>query len=299
MPTRSTRSTVPDLLTVLAGLAPGAQVYVPDGAAVSDALARTTDLAVVAHPDDVELAMPGPVLACRDDPERWFTAVVCTDGAGSVRPADMVDLDAARFVAVRAAEQRAAADAGGLSAVIMMGLSSATVGTTGDPGRDALVQALALICGAAGAAVVHTHNPADAHRTHVAVATAAVTALRRLAPDERPAMLLGWEGWRDLDWLAPDSVVTADLTGQGDEAVALARCHASQMGPKRYDLAAQGRRRANATYRHQATADAATEVGVAMDLTAMLDDATDPVAVVLAAIDDFRSDVADTLRHWW
>jgi LmbE family N-acetylglucosaminyl deacetylase len=278
---------------------PGVEVYVPDGTALADALGRTTELGVVAHPDDVELAMPGPVLACRRHPGRWFTAVVCTDGAGSVRPPEMVDLDTAGFVAVRAAEQRAAADAGGLSAVVMLGLPSAAVTATDGPDRAAFVQALGLVAAAAGASVVHTHNPADAHRTHVAVTTAVVTALRTMTPASRPAQLLGWEGWRDLDWLAADAAVTADLSGDGDDAVALARHHASQMGPKRYDLAVQGRRRANATYRDQVVADAASEVAVAMDLTTMLDDDADPTAVVLAAIDAFRGDVADTLRQWW
>jgi len=211
----------------------------------------------------------------------------------------MAALDHAGFVAVRAAEQRAAADAAGLSAVVMLGLPSATVCAINDSERQRFVDALGLIADAAGASVVHTHNPADAHRTHVAVATAVVMALRTLAATSRPAQLLGWEGWRDLDWLAPNATVTADLTGLGDDAAALARHHASQMGPKRYDLAAQGRRRANATFRSQVVADAATEVAVAMDLTATMDDNIDPTEVVVAAIDAFRSDVAGTLRLWW
>jgi LmbE family N-acetylglucosaminyl deacetylase len=275
------------------------QVYVPDGMAVADALARTTDLGIVAHPDDVELAMPGPVLACRDNPHRWFTAVVCTDGAGSVRPADLVDQDDAAFAAVRAAEQRAAADAGGLSAVVMLGLPSAAVCATDRTDRTDFVHAVAHIAAAAGAVTVHTHNPADAHRTHVAVATAVVSALRSLGPDAGPQQLLGWEGWRDLDWLHPDARVTADLSGNGEHAMALARHHASQLGLKRYDLAAQGRRRANATFGDPTTADTASEVAVAMDLTAMLDPAVEPAAVVLAAIDHFRNDVAGMLCRWW
>lgn len=274
-------------------------MYVPDGAAVVDALGRTTDLGIVAHPDDVELSIAGPVLACRTDPKRWFTAVVCTDGAGSVRPADMAHLDDAAFADVRAAEQRAAADAGGLSAVVMLGLPSAAVCATGGIDRDRFVQALAGLASVVGASAVHTHNPADAHRTHVAVVTAVVSALRSLPTDARPTSLAGWEGWRDLDWLPPDAKVTADLTGLGDEAMALARHHASQMGPKRYDLAARGRRRANATFGDPTTADTASEVAVAMDLTAMLDPATDPATVVLAAIDHFRNDVAEMLHRWW
>jgi LmbE family N-acetylglucosaminyl deacetylase len=277
---------------------PGVSVHVPDGTDPAAALARTTDLAVVAHPDDLELAMPGVILACRDDPARWFTGVVCTDGAGSVLP-DGVD-DPGQLVAVRAAEQRAAADLGAMNAVVLLGRSSESVRSpAGSPDRVGFVDALALLLATGGATTVHTHNPADAHATHVAVATAVIGALRQLPVTARPAQLLGWEGWRDLDWLPDELRVVDDLTGRETAALDLARCHPSQLGPKRYDLAAQGRRRANATFANARKADTATEASVGIDLTGALDDHTDPTTFVLGAIDRFRSDVATGLGRWW
>lgn len=275
---------------------PAGRVHVPDGADPAVALARTTDLGIVAHPDDLELALVAPVLACRDDPDRWFTGVVVTDGAGSVRPAGLAHLDDAGFVAVRADEQCRAADAAAMSAVVLLAVPSAQVCTPG-AGRDDVVAALAGLVASCRPDRVHTHNPADAHRTHVAVATAVVSALR--AAPHRPDTLWGWEGWRDLDWLDDAHRIDADVSAVGDDAVALAGLHASQMAAKRYDTAARGRRQANATFGDARRADTATEVARAFDLTAVLDPAVDPADHVLGAVDRFRRDVADALSPWW
>jgi LmbE family N-acetylglucosaminyl deacetylase len=276
----------------------GAAVHVPDATAMAAALSRTTDLAIVAHPDDLELSMPSVVLACRDDPGRHLTGVICTDGAGSVLPDGVTSAEA--LVAMRADEQRAAADLGGLGALVLLGLPSGAVrAQTGEPNRARFITSLAELVRACRPVTIHTHNPADAHDTHVAVVTAVITAVRLLPVEERPATLLGWAGWRDLDWLPGDVRVTGDLTGHEEAAMALAACHASQLGPKRYDLGAQGRRRANATFAEARQRDAATEVSLAMDLGATLAEGTDPAEAVLGAIDRFRAEVAGALRQWW
>ena len=63
----------------------GADVLIPDGSDVDAALARTTDLGIGAHPDDLEFLMLVPIAAATDDPDRWFTGITCTDGAGCAR----------------------------------------------------------------------------------------------------------------------------------------------------------------------------------------------------------------------
>lgn len=282
----------------MAGLPAGAVVHVPGGGDPLAALAATTDLGVVAHPDDLELLLAAPLLECRDDPERHFCGVVCTDGAGSVRPSAMADLDEAGFVAARAAEQVAAADAAGMVSVVLLGLPSDAVRSTG-PLRAAFEDALVSIVGASGPEVVHTHDPADAHRSHVAVATAVVSALRRLAPRQRPGRLVGWEGWRDLGWVPEAHAARGDLTGRVDDAVALARHHASQLGPKRYDTAVSGRWAANATFAAQRQADGAGAVARGVDLTPMLDDAVDPATFLADLLRSFADDVAEGVSVWW
>jgi LmbE family N-acetylglucosaminyl deacetylase len=282
----------------VAGLPAGAVVHVPDGGDPLVALASATDLGVVAHPDDLELLLAAPVLACRDDPARRFCGVVVTDGAGSVRPAAMADLDDVAFVALRAAEQLAAADAAGMGAVVLLGMPSREVCSTGS-GRAALVDALAALGAVCRPDVVHTHDPADAHRSHVAVATATVTALRRLPADRRPGRLLGWEGWRDLGWVAEDRIVRGDLTGLVDDAVDLARHHASQLGPKRYDAAVAGRWQANATFAAQREADDASALARGVDLTPLLDDGVDPTTFVADLARSFADVVTDGVSTWW
>jgi len=282
----------------VAGLPAGAVVHVPGGGEATGVLAATTDLGVVAHPDDLELLLASVVLACRDDPARRFCGIVCTDGAGSVRPPDLAHLDDAAFVARRAAEQVAAADAAGMGAVVLLGLASDDVRSTG-PEREAFVAALGALVAVCRPDVVHTHDPADTHRSHVAVATATVTALRRLPAEGRPGRLVGWEGWRDLGWLAEDRVVWGDLNGRVDDAVDLARHHASQLGPKRYDDAVAGRWRANATFAAQRESDATDALARGVDLTPLLDDGVDPAAFVAELAQSFTDGVVDGVRTWW
>lgn len=280
------------------GLPAGAVVHVPGGGDPLAALAAATDVGVVAHPDDLELLLAAPVLACGDDPARSFCGVVCTDGAGSVRPSAMADLDAAAFVAVRAAEQVAAAEAAGMGAVVLLGLPSNDVRGTGSE-RDAVVDALAALLSACRPDVVHTHDPADAHRSHVAVATATVSALRRLPTEARPTRLIGWEGWRDLGWLSEARVVHGDLSGRTDAAVEFARHHASQLGPKRYDVAVAGRWQANATFAAQREQDSATALARGVDLTPLLDDDVDPAAYVAGLVRSFAEGVTEGVSTWW
>jgi len=273
-------------------------VHVPAGGDPLDAVASATDLGVVAHPDDLELLLAGPLLACRHDPDRRFVGVVCTDGAGSVRPDDLADLDDEAFVGVRAGEQVRAADAAGMAAVVLLGHPSVGVCGTG-VARRRVVDELAAVVAHARPDVVHTHDPADAHRTHVAVATATVTALRRLPVGDRPRRLVGWEGWRDLGWLGPAHLVVEDLSGRVDDAVAIARHHASQLGPKRYDEAVAGRWRANATFAAQRQPDATEALARGSDLTPLLDDDVDPAAFVASLVQRFADEVADGVGAWW
>jgi len=277
---------------------PTSVVHVPDGLDVDAALARTTDLGIGAHPDDLELDLLPGVVHCVDDPEHWFTGIVCTDGAGSVRVGASATMTDDELVAERWAEQRRAADLGRYGAVVGLGHPSAHV--RGD-GHDELVDQLVELLLATRPMHVFTHNLADKHPTHVAVAAAAVQAVRRLDPADRPYRLVGCEGWRDLDWLPDGEKVLLDVSAFEGLADDLAAVFASQIeGAKRYDLAAAGRRRANATMQEPRALDRASQVVVAMDLSPLVHNPDiDPVRFVLAAVDRFRAEVERDLGRWF
>jgi LmbE family N-acetylglucosaminyl deacetylase len=266
-------------------------ILVPDGTRLGPALARTTDLGIGAHPDDLELLMLVPIGLCRGRPDRWFAGITTTDGSGSERSGRFADLSDADLAAVRRAEQREAGALGGYGALMQLGWPSAAVRPGGD-GRDDLVEDLAALLRATRPANVYTHNLADRHATHVAVAAAVVRAIRLLPAGERPQRLVGVEGWRDLDWLPDHEKVTLDASPYQALGRRLAACFASQLEGKRYDRAVEGRRWANATLAAIRTADTADSVAVAMDLSPLVrNDALDPAAFVAAAADRFRREV--------
>ena len=96
---------------------------------------------------------------------------------------------------------------------------------------------------------VYTHNLADKHDTHVAVALRVIAAIRSLPEADRPRQLYGCEVWRDLDWMMDGDKVAFDVSAHENLQAALLGVFDSQIcGGKRYDLASMGRRRANATY---------------------------------------------------
>jgi LmbE family N-acetylglucosaminyl deacetylase len=273
-------------------------VWTLGGVEVETALERTTDLGIVAHPDDLEFMALAPIAACRDDPARWFTGIVGTDGAGSARSGPYADLSDAEMVEVRRAEQRAAAEVGGYSAVVQLGHASAAV--RGD-GHAALVDDLAELLAATRPVNIYTHNLADKHETHVAVGAATIEALRRVSGDMRPWKVVGVEGWRGLDWLDDREKIVLDVSGHDELAARLAAAFPSQIvGGKRYDLAEEGRRRANATLLAPRHVDDAEQLTFAVDLSPLVhNDELDPVDYVTAAIDRFREDVTSSLRRWF
>jgi LmbE family N-acetylglucosaminyl deacetylase len=272
------------------------EVFIPDGVAEADALARTTDLGVVAHPDDLEiLAQPG-ILECFGRKDRWFCGVVVTDGAGSPRSGPYADVNDADMVEIRRHEQRKAAVVGEYGAAVMVGVSSAQVK---DPRGGRAARELTDILRRTRPEVVYTHNLADRHDTHVAVALRLIEACRALPAAERPRRLLGGEVWRDLDWLSGPDRLAVDVTPRENIVAALIGVFDSQVtGGKRYDLALLGRRRAHATFDESHHTDVATGISLFMDLTPLLRDAAvDPRAFVQERIGRFATDVAERLAR--
>jgi LmbE family N-acetylglucosaminyl deacetylase len=275
-----------------------AEVYVPDGISLPEALSRTTHLAVGTHPDDLEIMAFDGILRCFQRSDRWFTGVVVTNGSGSPRDDLYEDYSDEMMQAVRRKEQKKAAKVGEYGALVLLDYPSSDV-------KDTVNEApridLTAIFDKTRPETVYTHNPADKHDTHVAVALRTISALRSLPPESsRPHKLYGCEVWRDLDWMADEDKVAFDVSAHENLQASLLGIFDSQIcGGKRYDLATQGRRRANATYFASHGTDTASSIIYAMDLTPLIQDPELSVNdFVQSHIQKFASDVEDRLARF-
>jgi LmbE family N-acetylglucosaminyl deacetylase len=276
---------------------PEADVFLPAGGDAAQALARTTHLCVIAHQDDIEINAYPAVTECLGRADRFFTGVVMTNGAGSARTGKFAHVTDAQMQVIRRDEQRAAAVLGNYNLQLQLAHPSSDVKQAGHAGVTA---DLAAIFGGCRPEVVYLHQPADKHDTHVACFLRCIEALRALPRDRRPARVLGVEGWRDLDWLADNEKVAMDASANPDLAAKLVGVFESQIaGGKRYDLAAMGRRLANATFFNSHATDATNAISLAMDLTPLVRDETLSVReFALGHIDRLRADVAGRIEKF-
>ena len=252
-------------------------------------------MAVSAHQDDIEIMAAGPILECFQQSDRWFTGVVVTDGRGAPRNGLYEHYSDEEMRTVRLKEQRKAAVVGEYAAQVMLDYPSKAIkdGSNLQPVEDLVALLLA-----AQPKFVFTHNLADKHDTHVAVALRVIAAIRSLPEAQRSEKLYGCEVWRDLDWLADSDKVPFNLTEHENLQAALLGVYDSQIaGGKRYDLATLGRRAAHATYHASHATDATTALTFAMDLTVLAKvDSLDPETYLQGLVRRFRDDVTARLR---
>ena len=272
-----------------------AQIFVPDGKSVADALKRITHLGIGAHQDDLEFMAFHGILECFGDGQKWFGGVTCTNGAGSSRAGAYAQFTDAQMMTVRRNEQNNAAVVGQYGMMVQLDYPSSAVKSATDP---SLKNDLKEILAATKPKVVYTHNPADKHDTHVGVVIAALQAMRELPRDQRPKKVIGCEVWRNLDWLNDAEKVLMDVSGRDNLAAALNGVFDSQIaGGKRYDLATLGRRAANATFFESHATDRSNQLVFGMDLTPLVEDETkDIVGFVCDHIERFSLDVKSKLK---
>ena len=274
---------------------PQADAHAPHGGDWLAALASTTHLGIGAHPDDLEImAYPG-ICACRGQKNLRFSGVIATDGAGAPRSGSSAKLSGPEFVETRREEQKQAASLGGYAAILQLAHPSA--GIRG-PGRGTLTAGLLQILKAAKPQVLYVHNPADRHETHVAVFLASLAALRQLPPSDRPAEIYACEVWGDLDWVSTAKVIRLPCRAPADFGPSLLRVFQSQVDGKRYDLAAAGRRRAQATFADPYTPDQAEEVVLALDLKPLVEnDKLTLTEFVSSLTEEFQKQTLDRIRR--
>jgi len=271
-----------------------AEIFVPDGQPVAEALQRITHLGIGAHQDDLEFMAFHGILNCFANEKNWFGGVTCTNGSGSSRTGPYANLTDAEMMVVRRREQNAAATIGRYGVMLQLDYPSSAVKSSNDP---KLKEDLKEILAATRPEFVYTHNPADKHDTHLGVVIAALQAMRELPRDQRPRRVWGCEVWRNLDWLPDSDKVLMDVSGRDNLAAALNGVFDSQIaGGKRYDLATIGRRASNATFFESHATDKTTQLNFGMDLTPLVaDESRDVVDYVCGFIEKFQADVREKL----
>ncbi len=268
-----------------------ADVFIPDGKPVADAMARTTHLCIAAHQDDTEIFASHGIYECFGKKDLWFTSVIVTNGAGSPRSGIYGSYSDKEMQAVRREEQRKAAFVGEYSAQIQLAHPSSHAK---NPKETRLRSDLVEILKACRPKTIYLHNPADKHETHVATLLRSVEAIRECSGIFSPEKVYGCEVWRDLDWLPDGDKVVLPLPHCRNLSSALLGVFDSQIsGGKRYDLAAEGRRLANATFHESHGTDKYDSMTFAIDLMPLVENKSLSVSdFILAKIDDFKNDVA-------
>jgi len=268
-----------------------AEFLVPDRVQLEKALKRTTHMSIGTHPDDLEIMAFDGILKCYKKSEDWFFGVIVTNGAGSARIGKYKDFSDLKMQAVRKMEQKKAAVIGEFGALVLLDYTSAEAK---DPNNSEIIKELSNLISFSKPDILYTHNLADKHESHLGVAVKTILAIRLLDKELRPKKVYGCEVWRDLDWMLDSEKVSFDVSENPDLANDLISVYDSQIsGGKRYDLAAIGRRYANATYSSAHSADQAKSIICAMDLTPLiLDDHIDISSFIISHIIRFLDSVS-------
>jgi LmbE family N-acetylglucosaminyl deacetylase len=275
---------------------PDADVFVPDGTPMPEALRRATHLCVGAHQDDQEFMAFHGIAECFGRKDRGFAGVVVTNGGGSSRSGLYAGHTDAEMIRVRVQEQRKAATIGEYACEIQLMHPSGDVKQPGHPG---VLADLRAVLETVRPDVLYVHNPADKHDTHVAVCLRTLAAIRSLPLARRPARVLGCEIWRDLDWMHDPDKQVLPLDRHKNLAASLSGVFDSQItGGKRYDAAVAGRRMAHATFFESHATDKTDALSFAMDLTPLAeDDALDVFAYTQGLIRRFEDEVRERLAR--
>lgn len=247
------------------------EIFIPDNIAPEKALKRTTHLGIGAHPDDLEiLAYPG-IEECFKDCKKWFSGVTVTGGGGSPRTGKYKNFSGEEIAALRRKESKKAAQKGGYGALCLLNYESQAL-FSGQNRK--LVEDLKYLIKMSGPAVIYTHNPFDKHPTHAAVCLSVIKALREISGRMKLPLkaFYGCEVWRSLDWLPEKDRVALPVGKNKKLQKKLLSVFDSQIsGGKRYDKAAPGRSRANATFNEPDRVDAFPGVIFAVSLMPLIE----------------------------
>jgi len=243
-------------------------LLIPTDISFTQAASQITHLGIGAHQDDLEIMALHGISECYQNPMQHFAGIICTNGSSSPRTGAYAGYDDQKMKNVRRQEQRQAATLGEYLFVAQLDFSSAEIQSSSN---SKLAEELHQLLLPLRPEVIYMHHPLDKHPTHRAVCRAVIEALRRLPAEQHPKRLLGGEVWRGLEWVTDEDKIALDVSAHPELSEKLLSVFDSQInGGKRYDLAAKGRRYANATFASPHLLDQATQIAYAIDLMPLL-----------------------------
>jgi len=266
-------------------------IYYPS----KESLDGVTHMCIAAHQDDIEIMAFAPISECYESEKNAFVGVVATDGAGSPRTGEFADFTDEQMKEIRVKEQQKAAEIGKYRAAIQLGFPSKDIknGSNDEP-----VEAIYNLLMQIKPKHLYTHNLADKHETHVAVALRTIEAVKRMPEELRPETFTALEVWRSLDWLPDTDKVCLDTAKYPEVARELLTVHRSQVaGGKRYDNAAIGRRFANATFFASHDTDECISMNFGLDLMPLVNGEMTPVQFIDGYIEKFKAEIDSTLER--
>lgn len=250
-------------------------------------------LCIAAHQDDVEIMAFHGILKGLQSKKFSFAAVVTCDGAGSARSGKYAEYTDEMMKEVRILEQLKAAELGKYEYLYLLEQTSKDVK---DKTNSDIVSQYIEIIKNLKPEVIYTHNLLDKHPTHVGVVLKVIEALRQLNENERPKIVYGCEVWRDLDWINDDRKIALDVSKKPKLAKDILNVFDSQIaGGKRYDLAAIGRRYANATFSSSHSVDEYKAITYAIDLTPLMNKDVNIQEFALSFVDDLRNEITKVI----
>lgn len=271
--------------------------YTFDNMPINKAYEKTTHLAISAHQDDIEFMAYNAILECFGNNDKWFSAIVVTNGSGSPRNGIYKDFTDEEMQKIRILEQKKAAFVGEYASLSMLGYKSKEIK---NPNENNSIKEIADIIRKCKPEYIYTHNPADKHDTHIATLTKVIKAIKLLDKKDRPKKVFGCEVWRSLDWVCDKDKIKFDVSGHPNLANALMGVFDSQIvGGKRYDKATIGRRLANATYSEDHNVDKAEQISYAIDMTPLInDDNLTLEEFIKGYINNFADEILNKLKNF-
>lgn len=269
------------------------EVFIPSAINESEALQRTSHLAIVAHQDDQEIMAFHGIKECIDSEDLWFSGIVMTNGSGSPRTGEYANFTDEEMVEERYKEQREAANLGKYSAQVFLGFPSSDIKAQ----STVVYEKLKSYILKTKPKIIYTHNIFDKHITHIACTNYVLKILREISEEYRAEKIYACEVWRALDWLPDEHKTVLNNNDESGLDKKLCDSFKSQVvGGKDYSTASIARRLSNATFLDSHSVDELKKASYHLDLTSFVYSSQSLINYSNQILEDYKNELMGNLE---